>query len=146
MTATISTRLNKLKSTFTEARNWEDRYDIILQKGKDLDPMPKEFLIDQNVVKGCQSQVWMFAKDEDGRLKIWADSDALIVKGIIAILLELFSDAEFDDILSTDQQFIEELELSQHLSMNRANGLQAMMKQIRIYAMAYKQKQLMTGA
>jgi cysteine desulfuration protein SufE len=133
-------KIQSLLEDFSSIKDWEDRYRLIIQKGKGLAQMPEELKTEANKVKGCQSQVWLFARLEGDRIHYSADSDASIVKGIIALLLEVYSDQTPDDILNTPHTFLEDLGLRQHLSMNRSNGLTAMLKQIQFYALAFKAK------
>ncbi len=121
--------------------HWEDRYKWIIDQGKKLAPTPAALQIDSNLVKGCQSRVWLWVTlTEDKRMHIQADSDALIVKGLVSMLLKLFNDLTPQEILAVHPEFINELGLAQHLSASRANGLVAMIKQIRNFAMAYSLK------
>ena len=108
--------------------------------GKALEPMNPDHQIEENKVRGCQSQVWLFAELNGDKIHFTGDSDAAIVKGIVALLLKVYSDKSPDEILTLDQSFIDEIGLKQHLSMSRANGLSAMMKQIQMYALAFKTK------
>lgn len=140
---TIADRIENIKSEFSSCQNWEERYAKIISFGKFMPAMPEQFKSDDNKVKGCQSQVWLFAELAGNNLILHADSDAAIAKGIIALLLKIYSDAPLDEILATKPDFIDALELKQHLSMSRANGLSSMLKQITIYAMAFKAKQQM---
>ncbi len=139
----IKQRIDTLLNEFSEVSDWEERYRRIIAKGKNLAPLPEEARVEANKVKGCQSQVWLFAELNEGKVIFHADSDASIVKGIIALLLEIYSGATPDEILQTEAKFIDQLELKQHLSMNRSNGLAAMLKQISIYAFAFKTKMQM---
>lgn len=135
-----SDKIQYLLQEFSQIKEWEDRYRLIIQKGKELASMPEDLKTEANKVKGCQSQVWIFASLEGDKILYVADSDASIVKGIIALLLEVYSGQTPDEILKTPHSFLEDLGLRQHLSMNRSNGLTAMLKQIQFYAMAFKAK------
>lgn len=137
---TIHERVDQLLKEFEGVEDWEQRYKKIIQKGKNLTELPEEHRIESNKVKGCQSQVWLHAEMKDGKVHFSADSDAAIVKGIISLLLEVYSGATPDEILSMRPHFVDELGLRQHLSMNRSNGLSAMLKQISLYALAFKAK------
>lgn len=140
----LEQRVERLITEFQACSDWEDRYKHIIAMGKDLDAMPEELKVEQNRVKGCQSQVWLFAQDNpDGTITFLADSDASIAKGIIALLLSVYSGATPPEILGLGQEFIEKLGLKQHLSMNRSNGLNAMLKQIQFYAIALQAKMQM---
>lgn len=114
--------------------DWMDRYQYLIDLGRRLPALTDAELIDENKIKGCQSQVWLVASQEDGRLSFRAISDAAIVSGLIAILLRIYSDRRPDDILSTPPDFISALNLEQHLSPTRSNGLAAMLTAIRRFA------------
>jgi len=134
---------DQLIQEFSKISSWEGRYQHIIALGKQLPPLAEEFKIEDLKVKGCQSQVWLKARFEndptDGIKKIYftADSDAMIVKGLIALLLRVYSGRTPKEILDTSPEFIKELGFESHLSPSRANGLQAMVKQIKYYALAY---------
>ena len=136
----IQERAQALITTFSTIEDWEDRYREIIQRGKNMAEMDDQFKVDENIVKGCQSRVWLVPSFEDGRIHFSADSDAAIVRGIVSILMEIYSGSEPDEILSFKPDFIDDLGLRQHLSMSRANGLNSMVKKITIYAMAFKAK------
>lgn len=137
----LENKLADLEKTFQSYTDWEDRYKHIIDMGKNLEPMPTEFKTEDNKVKGCQSQVWLFAQEGPGKtVQYFADSDASIAKGIIALLLEIYSGQTPETIMSMKDDFIDQLGLRQHLSMNRANGLNAMIKQIQMYAIAFQAK------
>ena len=140
MTIGTEDKIQQLLQEFSSIKQWEDRYKAIIQKGTDLSEMPEDFKTEANKVKGCQSQVWLFAELQGDKIQFYADSDASIVKGIIALLLEVYQQQTPDQILKTPHHFLEELGLRQHLSMNRSNGLTAMLKQIQFYALAFKAK------
>ena len=123
---------------FENFDNWDDRYAHIIKLGRALPEFPEKLRIDKNKIEGCQSQVWMHASLEDGRIKIAADSDAMIVKGLIAILLKAYSGFSPADILSAPPDFIKEIGIDSHLSPTRKNGLGAMLKQIQLFAVAFK--------
>jgi cysteine desulfuration protein SufE len=138
--SSIESRVKTIVEKFSAFENWEDRYKNVISMGKELADFPEEHRLEENKVKGCQSQVWIVPELKDGKIIFYADSDASIVKGIIALLLNVYSDATPDEILSTKPDFLEEIGLRQHLSMSRANGLSSMLKQISMYALAYKTK------
>ncbi|MFC2084768.1 SufE family protein [Bacteroidota bacterium] len=127
-----------LVKKFGEFEEWDDRYVYIIQLGRDLAPFPEEHRTDKNKIEGCQSQVWMNAEFEDGKVKIVADSDAMIVKGLIAVLLKAYSGYSPEEIVSAPPDFIKEIGIDKHLSPTRKNGLGAMLKQIQMYALAFK--------
>jgi cysteine desulfuration protein SufE len=136
----LEKRIEKLKSDFDQFSDWEDKYKYIISLGKTLAPLNEDYRVDENKVKGCQSQVWLFPEVRDGKIFFQADSDASIVKGIISLLLSIYSDASPSDILATPPDFLKDIGLAEHLSMSRANGLNSMMKQISLYALAIKTK------
>lgn len=138
--------IKEIISEFKGFSTWEDRYKHLITMGKNLPPMKEEHHVESNKVKGCQSQVWLFAELEGDKIRYTGDSDAAIVKGIVALLLKVYSGRTPDEILTLDQSFIDEIGLKQHLSMSRANGLSAMLKQIQMYALAFKAKLQMGGS
>lgn len=133
-------RVNQLVDEFSRFSNWEDRYKHIIKLGKSLDAMDEKYRREEYKVKGCQSQVWLFPELKEGRILFHADSDASIVKGIIALLLRVYSDATPSEILATKPDFLDKIGLREHLSMSRANGLSSMVKQISMYALAMQAK------
>jgi len=136
----INDRVSSLIEEFKEISNWEDKYKKIITMGKDLTPMAEEHKTEANKVKGCQSQVWIHAFLENDKIVFHADSDAAIVKGIIALLLKIYSDSTPEEVLATKPEFLAEIGLREHLSMSRANGLSSMVKQISLYALAFQAK------
>ena len=135
----IQQRQQKLVEEFSKLQNWEERYKKVIEIGKTLPKLPSDYYNEKFLVKGCQSQVWLHAQlAENGQVQLFADSDAMIVKGLVAILLQVYSEAEPDDILSSPPTFIEELGFRSHLSPSRSNGLMSMVKQIMLYAAAFK--------
>ena len=127
---------------FADIDDWMDRYACIIDRGNALDPLPENLKTPDRLIEGCQSRVWLDASlDEDGKVDFRADSDAIIVKGIISMLIEVLSGHTPDEILEADLHFINDIGLSEHLSPTRSNGLVAMMKQMRAYAAAFKMKQ-----
>ena len=137
----LNQRKAKIVGDFQTLASWEDRYQKIIEMGKNLPPMPDDQKIEANKVKGCQSQLWLSAETREGKIYFHADSDAAISKGIVALLIALYSDATPGDILGLGQDFVDEMELRQHLSMSRANGLASVLKQIQFYALAFQAKQ-----
>jgi len=123
---------------FKEFEAWEDRYSFIIKLGKELSSLQEEFKTQTNKIEGCQSQVWMNAKIENGKMFINADSDAIIVKGLIAILIWAYSGFAPSDVLSAPPDFLKEIGIDNHLSVTRKNGLGAMLKQIQLYALAFQ--------
>lgn len=136
----IDDRINQLKLDFNRFSDWEERYKHLIDLGKKMPAMDEAFKVESNLVKGCQSQVWLHAELKGDIITFQADSDASIVKGIIALLTTVYSGSTPDEILCTKPTFLEEIGLREHLSMSRANGLNSMMKQITFFAMAYKAK------
>ena len=136
----INDRINDLILDFKRFSDWEERYKHLIDLGKNMPSMGEVNRIPENLVKGCQSQVWLHAELVDGKINFQADSDASIVKGIIALLVGVYSGSTPDEILSTKPTFLEDIGLREHLSMSRANGLNSMMKQISFFAMAFKAK------
>ncbi|MAF79182.1 MAG: Fe-S metabolism protein SufE [Halobacteriovoraceae bacterium] len=133
-------RVAEVIASFSQFSDWESRYKHLIGMGKELDSFPEEHRTEENKVKGCQSQVWLYSELKEGKVIFFGDSDASIVKGIVALLLKIYSNREPAEIMSLQQDFVDAIGLKQHLSMSRANGLSAMMKQIQFYALAYKTK------
>lgn len=132
-------RLVLIKKKFDSLLSWEEKYKLLIEMGKALPPMEASLQIEDNKVKGCQSQVWLAVQaNGDGSLHFKADSDALVVKGLVALLLEVYQDLKPEEILKTPPSFLKDLGLESHLSPSRANGLQSMLKQIHYYATAYQ--------
>lgn len=129
----------KIISEFAQFHNWEDKYKKIIELGKTLETMPAQFKTEDNLVKGCQSQVWLHAElKPNGTITYFADSDALIVKGLISILLAVYNHSDPNEILNTPTDIIQKLGFEGNISPNRANGLAAMIKQIYYFATAYQ--------
>lgn len=130
---------NEIIDEFIDLDDWMDRYAYIIELGTQLPPLDAQQKTPANLIEGCQSRVWIAAdRLPDGKVRFVADSDAMIVKGIISLLLRVLSDQSPDDILGADLYFIDKIGLSDHLSPTRSNGLVAMVKQIKNYALAYK--------
>ncbi len=125
---------------FTLFDSWDDRYEYIIDLGKKLPVLEDEYKKDENKVRGCQSTVWLVADYKDGRIYYKADSDAVIVKGLISMLIRVLSGQKADDIVSAKLDFIREIGMMNHLAQTRSNGLLAMVKQMKNYALAYKLK------
>jgi len=123
---------------FSMFEDWMQRYEYMIDLGKTLPLIAAEFKTDDNIIKGCQSKVWVHAELKDNELEFTADSDAIITKGIIAILIRVFSNQHPKDILASDTSFIDQIGLKEHLSPTRANGLVSMIKQIKMYAIAFQ--------
>lgn len=131
----------QIKQRFLQYQDWEDRYKELIHLGKNLPAYPEDKRDEKYKVKGCQSQVWLYPEFKDGRVFFHGDSDAVLVKGIVGLLTSVYSDATPDEILSTKPDFLKEVGITEHLSMNRSNGLAAMMKQIQMYAVVFKSLQ-----
>jgi len=125
---------------FSELDDWMDKYQLLIDLGSEQEPLPEEYKTDSNLIEGCQSRVWLQADEVDGRLVFQAESDALIVKGIVSLLVQVLSGHTAEEIADADLYFIEEIGLKEHLSPTRSNGLVAMVKQMRLYALAYRAK------
>ena len=133
----IATASAEILEDFDLFDDWEDKYEYIISLGKELDVMPEEEKLEENLVKGCQSRVWLNAKHENGKVVFSADSDAIISKGIIALLVKILSNQTAREIAENDFSFIDKIGLKEHLSPNRSNGLVGMMKKMKSYALAY---------
>ncbi len=137
---TIDEIQDEIIEEFRELDDWMDRYQLLIDMGNDAEPLDEKYKTEQNLIDGCQSRVWLQADIIDGRVRFMAESDALIVKGIVALLIRVYNDQTPDDILASDPYFIKEIGLSEHLSPTRSNGLLAMLKQMKMYALAFKAK------
>lgn len=129
---------NDIIDEFSMFDNWEDRYQYMIDLGKSLPLIDERYKTEDNIIKGCQSKVWVHAEMENDKVVFTADSDAIITKGIIAILIRVFSNQHPKDILDADTEFIDQIGLKEHLSPTRANGLVSMVKQLKMYAIAYQ--------
>ncbi|MDO9633761.1 MAG: SufE family protein [Paludibacter sp.] len=125
---------------FAQFDDWMDKYALLIDLGNSLQPIDEKYKIQQNIIEGCQSRVWLTAEMEDGVIKFQGESDAILVKGIVALLLQVFSNRTPDEILNADLYFVEKIGLREHLSPTRSNGLLAMIKQIKLYALAFKSR------
>lgn len=137
---TINSIQDEIIDEFSMVDDWLDRYTMLIDYGKDLPPFPAELRTQQNLIDGCQSQVWFTAELRDGCVFYRADSDALLVKGIVALLLRVLSGQSARQIVDADLYFIERIGLKEHLSPTRSNGLNAMLHQMRLYALALSAK------
>lgn len=135
---TIEQVQQEIIEEFSVYTDWMDKYGYLIELGQELNDLNPKEKIDQNLIKGCQSRVWLVAEIENGKINFRGESDAVIVKGLVALLLRVVSDRTPDELLENDLHFIDDLGLKQHLSPTRSNGLLAMVKQIRLYAVAYK--------
>mgnify|MGYP000245862631 FL=1 len=138
--STINEKQDEVIEEFEGFTDWMDKYQMLIDLGNDLEPLDAKYKTEQNLIDGCQSRVWLQADYKDGLLYFTADSDALITKGIIALLIEVLSAQTPKDIADADLYFINRIGLRDHLSPTRSNGLLAMVKQIKMYAVAYGMK------
>jgi cysteine desulfuration protein SufE len=137
---TINQLQDEVIEEFSELDDWMDRYQLLIDLGNEQIPLNEQYKTEQNLIEGCQSRVWLYAEYTDGLVHFQAESDALIVKGIISLLIQVVSGHTPDEILDSDLYFIERIGLKEHLSPTRSNGLLAMVKQMRMYALAFKAK------
>lgn len=137
---TINELQDEVIEEFSDFDDWMDKYQLLIDLGNEQEPLAPEYKNDQNLIDGCQSRVWLQADLVNGKVEFQAESDALIVKGIIALLIKVVSGHTPDEILENDLYFIEAIGLKEHLSPTRSNGLLAMVKQMRMYALAFKAK------
>lgn len=138
---TINELQDEVVEEFSDFDDWMDKYQMLIDLGNDLDTLDDKYKTEQNLIDGCQSRVWVQCDYTDGKLMFTADSDALIVKGIIALLIQVLSGHTPKEILDADLYFIDKIGLRDHLSPTRSNGLLAMVKQIKAYALAYEAKE-----
>ena len=126
---------------FSDFTDWMDRYSLLIEYGNSLPPLPEDKRTEQNLIDGCQSKVWITAEMQDGKLIFQGDSDALLVKGIVALLIRVLTDHTPAEIVDAELYFIDRINLKEHLSPTRSNGLVAMLRQMRLYALTFKVKQ-----
>ena len=138
---TINELQDEVVEEFSDFDDWMDKYQMLIALGNELKPLDEKYKTEQNLIDGCQSRVWLQCDFVDGKLVFTADSDALIVKGIIALLIQVISGHTPKEILDADLYFIDKIGLRDHLSPTRSNGLLAMVKQIKAYALAYNMKE-----
>ena len=137
---TINERQDEIIDEFQGFDDWMDKYQLLIDLGNEQEPLDERYKTESNLIDGCQSRVWLQADYEDGKIHFQAESDALIVKGIVALLIRVLSDSTPQAILDADLYFIDRIGLKEHLSPTRSNGLVAMVKQMRMYALAFKAK------
>lgn len=137
---TINEQQDEVIEEFSELDDWMDRYQLLIDLGEGQEPLPDNEKTEQNLIDGCQSRVWLVCDENNGILTFRAESDALIVKGIVSLLIRVVSGHTPQEILDADLYFIREIGLTEHLSPTRSNGLLAMIKQMRMYALAFKTK------
>jgi len=133
----ISNIQNEIVEEFDIFDTWMDKYEYLIELGKSVPKISEENKKEENIIKGCQSKVWLHAEKQDGLVRFYADSDAIITKGIISLLIRIFSNQKPEDIVNANTDFIDKIGLRQHLSPNRANGLNNMIKKIKFYAIAF---------
>ena len=137
---TIKELQDKVVEEFSELTDWMDKYQMLIELGNELEPLDEKYKTEKNIIDGCQSRVWLQCDIVDGQLVFTADSDALITKGIIALLIRVISNHTPQEIIDAEFYFIDRIGLRQHLSPTRSNGLLSMVKQIKAYALAYSIK------
>jgi cysteine desulfuration protein SufE len=137
---TIPEKQQEIVSEFAFLEDWEQKYEYLIDLGKELKGLPEDKKTEDNMIKGCQSKVWIDAKFEEGKLLFQADSDGILPKGIVSLLVSIYNGHSTAEILDSDFKFIEEIGLQEFLSPSRANGLMAMTKQIKFYAVAFQLK------
>ena len=133
----ISNIQNEIVEEFDVFDTWMDKYEYLIELGKSVPKINEENKKEENIIKGCQSKVWLHAEKQDGLVRFYADSDAIITKGIISLLIRIFSNQKPEYIINANTDFIDKIGLRQHLSPNRANGLNNMIKKIKFYAIAF---------
>lgn len=138
---TINDKQDEIIADFSFFENWMDKYEYIIQMGKDLPLIDEQYKTPEYLIKGCQSQVWLHADYEDGKIVFTADSDAVITKGLVALVVSVLSGFSPKEIAEADLYFVEKIGLSKHLSPTRSNGLLSMLKQIKLYAVALQAKE-----
>lgn len=138
---TINEIQDEIIEEFAGFDDWMDKYQMLIDLGNEQEPLDNKYKTEQNLIDGCQSRVWLQADYNDGVINFTAESDALIVKGIIALLIRALSGHSPQEILDTELYFIDEIGLKEHLSPTRSNGLLAMIKQMRVYALAFNMKE-----
>ncbi|NND93820.1 MAG: SufE family protein [Flavobacteriales bacterium] len=136
----IEERQRDIIEEFSMFDDWMDKYSLIIDMAKDLEPLPDSDRIDDNLIKGCQSKVWLTADNDGEKVHFHADSDAIITKGLVSLMISVLSDASHEDIMKADLHFIDDIGLQEHLSPTRSNGLAAMVKQMKMYALALSAK------
>jgi cysteine desulfuration protein SufE len=137
---TIKEIQDNIIDEFSMFDDWMDKYQLLIDLGNSLDPIEEQYKIPQNLIEGCQSRVWLHAEYTDGKVIFKAESDAVIVKGIVSLLINVLSNHSPEEILDTDLYFIEKIGLKEHLSPTRSNGLVAMVKQMKLFALVFKAK------
>ena len=137
---TIAEIQSEITDEFNILEDWMEKYEYIIELGKDLPMIDDKYKTDDNLIKGCQSRVWLHADEKNGKIIYSADSDAIVTKGIVAILIRVLSNQNAEEIATADLAFIDEIGFKEQLSQTRANGLVSMIKEIKFYALAYQNK------
>ena len=137
---TINERQDEIIEEFQGFDDWMDKYQLLIDMGNEQEPMDEKYKTESNLIEGCQSRVWLQADYADGKIHFQAESDALIVKGIVTLLIRVLNDATPQEILDTDLYFIDQIGLREHLSPTRSNGLLAMYKQMKMYALVFNEQ------
>ena len=137
---TINEIQDQIIDDFSAFDDWMDKYQMLIELGNSLEPLDEKYKTPQNIIEGCQSRVWLQADYNDGLIHFSGESDAVIVKGLVSLLIQVLSDHTPDEILNSELYFIEEIGLREHLSPTRSNGLLSMVKQMKVYALAFKAK------
>lgn len=138
---TIKEIQDQIIDEFSQFDDWMDRYAVLIDLGNSLEKLDEKYKVPQNIIEGCQSRVWLNAEMKDGKVIFQGESDAVLVKGIVSMLINVLSNHTPDEILNTDLYFIDAIGLKEHLSPTRSNGLLAMIKQMKLYALAFKSKE-----
>lgn len=137
---TIEETQQEVIEEFNDYDDWMDKYQLLIDLGSEQEPLPEAYKTESNLIEGCQSRLWLQADLRDGKVFFSAESEALIVKGIVALLIRVLNGHTPDEILDADLHFIDDIGLREHLSPTRSNGLLSMLKQMKLYALAYQQK------
>lgn len=138
---TINETQDEIIEEFSAFDDWMDKYALLIDLGNSLEKLDDKYKTESNLIEGCQSRVWLQADYSDGKIRFKGESDAVIVKGIVSLLIHVLTDHTPDEILNTDLYFIEKIGLKEHLSPTRSNGLVSMIKQMRLYALAFKARE-----
>ena len=138
---TINERQDEVIEEYEMFEDWMDKYEYLISLGKELPLIEESKKVEENIIKGCQSRVWLAANEKEGKVHFTADSDAIITKGIISLMIRVLTDSEAKEIANADLYFIDKVGLKEHLSPTRSNGLVSMVKQMKLYALAFKTQQ-----
>ncbi|MFV0471152.1 MAG: SufE family protein [Paludibacteraceae bacterium] len=137
---TINETQEQIIEQFNQFDDWMDKYALLIDFGNSLQPLDESCKTPQNIIEGCQSRVWLYAEFKEGKISYQGESDAVLVKGIVSLLIQVLSNHTPDEIINTDLYFVKRIGLTEHLSPTRSNGLLAMIKQMKLYALAFKSK------